>query len=115
MSASVARMSIALRTNFFFLGVLIGGWSTRIPEVKTALKLNDATLGRSLMGATVGILISSQVIGWLMREFGAKKTFYLGALVFPIGYLCIAFAPNAYFIFLGITLFCLGYTFYITP
>jgi len=115
MATNVARMSIALRTNFFFLGVLIGGWSTRIPEVKTALKLNDATLGRSLMGATAGILISSQIIGWLMREFGPKKTFYLGALVFPIGYLCIAFAPNAYFIFLGITLFCLGYTFLDNP
>jgi MFS family permease len=115
MSASVARMSVAIRTNFFFLGVLVGGWSTRIPEVKTALKLNDATLGRSLMGATAGILISSQIIGWLMREFGAKKTFYLGALTFPVGYLCIAFAPNAYFIFLGITLFCLGYTFLDNP
>jgi len=115
MKVTVARMSIALRTNFFFLGVLVGGWSTRIPEVKTALKLNDATLGRSLMGATVGILISSQIIGYLMREFGPKKTFYLGAVVFPIGYLCIAFAPNAYFIFLGITLFCLAYTFLDNP
>jgi hypothetical protein len=72
MSANVVRMSNALRTQFFFLGVLVGGWSTRIPEVKTALGLNDATLGRVLMGSTVGIIISSQVIGWLMRELGAK-------------------------------------------
>ena len=40
MSANVIGMSNALRTQFFFLGVLIGGWSTRIPEVKTELGCN---------------------------------------------------------------------------
>ena len=75
MSANVVRMSNALRTQFFFLGVLVGGWSTRIPEVKTALGLNDATLGRVLMGSTVGVLISSQIIGWLMRELELRMSF----------------------------------------
>ena len=115
MSANVVRMSHALRTQFFFLGVLIGGWSTRIPEVKTELGLNDATLGRVLMGSTVGIIISSQVIGWLMRELGAKKVFYMGSLIFPVGYLCIAFAPNAYIIFIGAVFFVLGYAFIDNP
>lgn len=115
MGVNVARMSFTLRTHFFFLGVLVGGWSTRIPEVKTALKLNDATLGRVLMGSTVGILISSQVIGWLMRELGAKKVFYLGSMIFPVGYLCIAFAPNAYIIFIGAVFFVLGYAFIDNP
>ena len=40
---------------------------------------------------------------------GTKKTFYLGSLVFPLGYLTIAFAPNAYFVFLGIFFFVIGY------
>ena len=115
MSTSVVRMSNALRTQFFFLGVLVGGWSTRIPEVKTALKLNDATLGRVLMGSTVGILISSQIIGWLMRELGAKKVFYLGSMIFHVGYLAIAFAPNAYVMFIGAVFFVLGYAFIDNP
>jgi len=115
MSATVIRMSNALRTQFFFLGVLIGGWSTRIPEVKTELGLNDATLGRVLMGSTLGIIISSQIIGWLMRELGAKKVFYLGSLIFPVGYLCIAFAPNAYFLFIGAVFFVIGYAFIDNP
>jgi MFS family permease len=115
MSANVIRMSNALRTQFFFLGVLIGGWSTRIPEVKTELGLNDATLGRVLMGSTLGIIISSQIIGWLMRELGAKKVFYLGSLIFPVGYLCIAFALNAYFLFIGAVFFVIGYAFIDNP
>ena len=115
MSANVVRMSNALRTQFFFLGVLVGGWSTRIPEVKTALGLNDATLGRVLMGSTVGVLISSQIIGRLMRELGAKKVFYMGSLIFPVGYLCIAFAPNALFLFIGAVFFVLGYAFIDNP
>ena len=115
MNATVARTSIALRTHFFFLGVLVGGWSTRIPEIKTELGLNDATLGRVLMGSTVGVLISSQIIGWLMRELGAKNVFYMGSMIFPVGYLCIAFAPNALFLFIGAVFFVLGYAFIDNP
>jgi MFS family permease len=115
MGASVVGMSRVLRTHFFFLGVLIGGWSTRIPEVKTELNLSDATLGRILMGSTLGIYISSQTIGWLMRELGAKKTFYIGSMIFPAGYLCIAFAPNAWIIFAGVIFFVIGYAFIDNP
>lgn len=115
MSTSLTHMSRVLRTHFFFLGVLIGGWSTRIPEVKSELNLSDATLGRVLMGSTLGILISSQVIGWLMRELGAKKTFYLGSMIFPAGYICIAFAPNAWVIFVGVVFFVIGYAFIDNP
>lgn len=95
--------------------MLIGGWSTRIPEVKSELNLSDATLGRVLMGSTLGILISSQLIGWLMRELGAKKTFYLGSMIFPTGYVCIAFAPNAWVIFVGVVFFVIGYAFIDNP
>ena len=115
MGASVVGMSRVLRTHFFFLGVLIGGWSTRIPEVKTELNLSDATLGRILMGSTLGIYISSQTIGWLMRELGAKKTFYVGSMIFPAGYVCIAFAPNAWIIFAGVVFFVIGYAFIDNP
>lgn len=99
----------ALRINFFFMGVLLGGWSTRIPELKTALKMSDAVLGRTLIGSACGAFLISRVIGKLVRELGTKKVFYLGSLVFPLGYLTIAFASNAYFVFLGIFFFVIGY------
>jgi MFS family permease len=96
MRTSIKRASLSLRINFFVMGVLLGGWSTRIPEIKNALKISDGTLGRALIGAAVGSLISSRIIGKLIRELGTKKVFFMGTIIFPVGYLSIAYAPNVY-------------------
>jgi fucose permease len=115
MDTQVARAVRALRINFLFMGVLAGGWSTRIPELKTALHMNDATLGRTLIGSSLAALLSSRITGKLIRELGTKKVFYLGSTIFPLGYLLIAFAPNAFFVFLGIFAFVVGYIFLDNP
>ena len=96
MQSKLERSVRAIRINFFFMGVLMGGWSTRIPELKTALRMSDATLGRTLIGASLAAFVTSRFIGKLIAELGTKKVFYLGSLVFPIGYLLMAFAPNPY-------------------
>jgi fucose permease len=103
------------RINFFFMGVLLGGWSTRIPELKTALNMNDAVLGRTLIGGSLAALVTSRIIGKLISDLGIKKVFYLGSFVFPIGYLLIAYAPNPFFVFLGIFGFVVGYVFLDNP
>jgi fucose permease len=115
MDTQVARAVRALRINFLFMGVLAGGWSTRIPELKTALHMNDATLGRTLIGSSLAALLSSRITGKLIRGLGTKKVFYLGASIFPLGYLLVAFAPNAFFVFLGIFAFVVGYIFLDNP
>ena len=115
MDTQVARAVRALRINFLFMGVLAGGWSTRIPELKTALHMNDATLGRTLIGYSLAALLSSRITGKLIRGLGTKKVFYLGSAIFPLGYLLVAFAPNAFFVFLGIFAFVVGYIFLDNP
>ena len=115
MSVTLKRSVLALRINFFFMGVLMGGWSTRIPELKTALHMSDATLGRTLIGASLAAFVTSRFIGRLINELGTKKVFYLGSLVFPIGYLLMAFAPNPFVVFLGIFAFVVGYMFLDNP
>ena len=115
MQSKLERSVRAIRINFFFMGVLMGGWSTRIPELKTALRMSDATLGRTLIGASLAAFVTSRFIGKLIAELGTKKVFYLGSLVFPIGYLLIAFAPNPFFVFMGIFAFVVGYMFLDNP
>jgi len=115
MDTQIARAVRALRINFIFMGVLAGGWSTRIPELTTALDMNDATLGRTLIGSSLAALLSSRITGKLIRGLGTKKVFYLGSTIFPLGYLLIAFAPNAFFVFLGIFAFVIGYIFLDNP
>jgi fucose permease len=115
MQSKLDRSVRAIRINFFFMGVLMGGWSTRIPELKSALHMNDATLGRTLIGGSLAAFLTSRIIGKLISDLGTKRVFYLGSLVFPIGYLLIAFAPNPYFVFLGIFAFVVGYMFLDNP
>jgi len=115
MDTQIVRAVRALRINFFFMGVLAGGWSTRIPELKTALHMSDATLGRTLIGSSLAALLSSRITGKLIRGLGTKKVFYLGSAIFPLGYLLVAFAPNAFFVFLGIFSFVVGYIFLDNP
>jgi fucose permease len=97
------------------MGVLVAGWSTRIPEIKSALHLSDAQLGRCLIGAACGVFLGSRIIGRLVTELGTKKTFYIGSFIFPLGYLTIAYGPNGFFIFLGGLFFCIGYLFMDNP
>lgn len=97
------------------MGVLMGGWSTRIPELKTALHMSDATLGRTLIGASLAAFVTSRFIGRLITELGTKKVFYLGSFVFPIGYLLMAYARNPFTVFLGIFAFVVGYMFLDNP
>lgn len=115
MPVDIKKEVSALRLNFFVMGVLLGGWSTRIPEIKTALKMSDGSLGRAFIGSGVGALFSSRIIGLLIRELGAKKVFYIGTAVFPLGYLTLAFAPNVYLIFVGLFFFTIGYLFLDNP
>jgi len=115
MPVQIKKSVFALRLNFFFMGVLVAGWSTRIPEIKTALDLTDAQLGRTLIGAALGAFLGSRVIGHLIHRLGTKNTFYLGSFIFPLGYLTIAYAPNGLFVFLGGLFFCIGYLFMDNP
>lgn len=115
MDLQVKKSVSALRLNFFFLGILVAGWSTRIPELKTALHLTNAQLGRCLIGSAFGAFLSSRIIGKLIRDLGTKKTFILGSCLFPLGYLTIAFGPNGFFVFLGCFFFSIGYLFMDNP
>ncbi len=115
MDLQVKKSISALRLNFFFLGILVAGWSTRIPELKTALNLTDAQLGRCLIGSALGAFLSSRIIGKLIKDLGTKKTFILGSCLFPLGYLTIAFGPSGFFVFLGCFFFSIGYLFMDNP
>lgn len=115
MDLQVKKSISALRLNFFFLGILVAGWSTRIPELKSALNLTDAQLGRCLIGSALGAFLSSRIIGKLIKDLGTKKTFILGSCLFPLGYLTIAFGPSGFFVFLGCFFFSIGYLFMDNP
>jgi MFS family permease len=63
-----ARVSVSLI--FLIHGLIISTWAARIPAFQAQLHLSPAVLGRCLMMAAIGSVLSMPVAGWLINRFG---------------------------------------------
>src|SRR5688500_9227060 len=54
------------------MGVAVGSWGTRVPDVRDHLDLGDGSLGAALLGLAVGAGLGSWLGGLLVRRFGAR-------------------------------------------
>lgn len=58
---------------FLVHGLVVSTWISRIPAIKSALRLNDAVLGLALLGTAVGAVCTIPIAGWLIGHFGSKR------------------------------------------
>lgn len=83
-----ASYRIVVSVFFFVMGFTFATWASRIPDIKTALALNDAQLGSALFAAPLGQLPSMLLAGFLVNRFGSRIVLgvslflYTGALLF---------------------------------
>jgi MFS family permease len=78
------RMAVALV--YFCMGLCFASWASRIPDIKTALHLNDAMFGSILFALPVGQFLMMPFSGKLVTHFGSRKVL-LFAL--PLYTLCL--------------------------
>src|SRR5258708_36828989 len=64
---------VGVRVSLFFLihGLIIATWASRIPAFQAPLHLSPAVLGRSLMMAAIGSILTMPAAGWLIHKFGS--------------------------------------------
>ena len=67
------RIRIAVALVYFSMGLGFSSWASRIPEIKTALQLNDAIFGTILFALPVGQLLMMPFSGKLVTHFGSHK------------------------------------------
>ncbi|RSD16414.1 MFS transporter [Amycolatopsis eburnea] len=77
------RPRTAVATVFFVVGVLLGTWFTRVPELRTALGLDFAELGAVLLCQTVGVLLAMQVAGHLSAHLDTRTVLRWTAAILP--------------------------------
>jgi len=65
------RMAVALV--YFSMGLCFSSWASRIPDIKTALHLNDALFGSILFALPVGQFLMMPFSGKLVTRFGSHK------------------------------------------
>lgn len=68
-----SRIRIAVTLVYFSMGLGFSSWASRIPEIKTALHLNDAIFGTILFALPVGQFLMMPFSGKLVTHFGSHK------------------------------------------
>jgi MFS family permease len=68
-----SRTRIAVALVYFSMGLCFASWASRIPDIKTALHLNDAMFGSILFSLPVGQFLMMPFSGKLVTRFGSRK------------------------------------------
>jgi MFS family permease len=78
------RIRLAVALVYFCMGLCFSSWASRIPDIKSALHLNDAMLGSILFALPVGQLLMMSFSGKLVTRFGSRKVLLIALPVYTI-------------------------------
>ncbi len=67
------RVRLAVSLVYFSMGLCFSSWASRIPDIKTALTLNDAIFGSILFALPVGQFLMMPFSGRLVTRFGSHR------------------------------------------
>ena len=95
-----------IRLCFMAYGLTFASWASRIPQMKAALELSDADLGKILFALPVGQLLSLQVSGKVATHFGSQRVLPLGLMAYALVLQLIGLSSSA--LQLGLSLFLFG-------
>jgi MFS family permease len=78
------RIRIAVALVYFCMGLCFSSWASRIPDIKSALHLNDALFGSILFAMPVGQFLMMPFSGKLVTHFGSRKVLLTALPVYTI-------------------------------
>jgi MFS family permease len=78
------RIRLAVALVYFCMGLCFASWASRIPDIKTALHLNDAMLGSILFALPVGQFLMMPFSGKLVTHFGSRKVILIALPVYTV-------------------------------
>jgi len=83
-SAEKKRIRIAVALVYFCMGLCFASWASRIPDIKTALHLNDGLFGSILFALPVGQFLMMPFSGKLVTRFGSRRVILLALPLYTI-------------------------------
>jgi MFS family permease len=78
------RIRITVSLFYFSMGLMFASWASRIPDIKTALHLNDALFGTILFAMPVAQFLMMTFSGKLVTRFGSRKVIMLALPLYSI-------------------------------
>lgn len=74
---------IAVSAFYFTQGLVFSSWASRIPDIRSALHLNEAALGSVLFAIPVGQLSAMALSGYLVSRYGSRRMLLVASLFYP--------------------------------
>lgn len=78
------RIRLAVALVYFSMGLCFSSWASRIPDIKSALYLNDAMLGSILFALPTGQFLMMPFSGKLVTRFGSHRVILFALPVYTI-------------------------------
>jgi len=78
------RIRIAVALVYFCMGLCFASWASRIPDIKTALHLNDGLFGSILFALPAGQFLMMPFSGKLVTRFGSRRVILLALPLYTI-------------------------------
>lgn len=100
------QIRIALSAFFFCQGICFASWASRIPDIKTALHLNEAELGTILLFLPIAQLLTMPFSGRAITRFGSKNILIIAILCYCFTLTNIGLVTKPWH--LALCLFCFG-------
>ena len=100
------RTRLAVSLVYFSMGLCFSSWASRIPDIKTALVLNDALFGSILFALPVGQFLMMPFSGKLVTRFGSHKVLQFALPAYTLALASIGLVHAGWQ--LGISLFLFG-------
>ncbi|MCY1722858.1 MFS transporter [Prolixibacteraceae bacterium Z1-6] len=100
------RTRMAVSMVYFSMGLGFSSWASRIPDIKTALFLNDAMFGSILFALPVGQFLMMPFSGKLVNRFGSHNVLKFSLPAYTIALSTIGLVQHGWQ--LGFALFLFG-------
>jgi hypothetical protein len=82
---NATRARAAVTTVFFLNGMVFVSWYSRLPDIQDKLDIGPGTLGLTLIGAPVGLLLAQPLTGALASTVGSRRLVAAGPLWLAAG------------------------------
>ncbi|MEI7830378.1 MAG: MFS transporter [Prolixibacteraceae bacterium] len=104
-SPNKKRIRLAVSLVYFSMGLCFSSWASRIPEIKTALHLNDAMFGTILFALPVGQFLMMPFSGKLVTRFGSHQVLPFALPAYTLCLTCIGLVTAGWQLAIALLLF----------
>jgi MFS family permease len=88
------RARFAVNAVFVIHGVLFSSWTAHVPQVKALLEINDSQLGIALLGAPVGSVTATLLIGPVLAKVGSRRAVRVTVIGYSLAGVLVGLAQS---------------------